>query len=475
MSLVLPGFTRVYIPENITVHLGEPNEPAENVTIPFTEYIKNVASSELFPTWPENALKANIYAIISIALNRIYTEWYRVRGYNFDITNSTKYDQSYVKDRGVYDNISKIVDEIFTDYIVREGKIEPLFTTFCDGRVAQCTGMYQWGSVDLADEGYMPIDILKYYYGNDVEIIENAPVGNVAESYPGTPIKVGDSSIYVLLAQLALNRVSINFPAIPKIFPINGVFTPEMEESVKAFQRIFNLNPDGIIDKGMWYKLRYISTAVRKLAELASKGGLASEIFELPIEDIEEVVVLPYIQLIQYFLNILSSYYNTIPSVNVTGSLNSETRNSIMEFQKTMKLPVNGIVDKKSLEMMYKYAVSILSTIPPSAISLPGFLFPNLIYKIGSKGSGVYIIQLYLSYIAKLSPSITAPKPTGIFDATTETAVKEFQSIFGINPNGIVNKETWDRMVGVYQVMKVTEEKAAGTSPEPTLETLLVE
>jgi len=471
MSLVLPGVTRVYIPENITVHLGEPDEPAENVTIPFTDYIKDVASSELFPTWPENALKANIYAIISIALNRIYTEWYRVRGYNFDITNSTKYDQSFVKDRGVFDNISKIVDEIFTDYVVREGKIEPLFTTFCDGRVAQCTGMYQWGSVDLAEEGYMPIEILKYYYGNDIEIIENAHVGNVAESYPGEPIKVGDSSIYVLLAQLALNRVSINFPAIPKIYPINGVFTPEMEESVKTFQRIFDLNPDGIIDKGTWYKIRYTSTAVRKLAELASKGGSASEIFELPIQDIKEAVVLPYIQIIQYFLNVLSSYYNTIPSVNVTGSLNPETKNSIMEFQKTMKLPVNGIIDEKSWEVMYKNAISILSTIPPSAIALPGFLFPNIIYKLGSEGSGVYIIQLYLLSIAKLLPSMIAPKPTGKFDDITEAAVKEFQIFIGINPDGIVNKETWNRMVGVYQLMKINEEKAAGTSPEPTPET----
>jgi len=471
MSLILPGVTRVYIPENITVHLGEPYEPSENVTIPFTDYIKNVASSELYPTWPENALKANIYAIISIALNRIYTEWYRVRGYNFDITNSTKYDQYFVNGRGFFDNISKIVDEIFTDYVVREGKIEPLFTTFCDGRVAQCAGLYQWGSVDLAEEGYMPIDILKYYYGNDIEIIENAPVGNVAESYPGTPINVGDSGIYVLLAQLALNRVSINFPAIPKVFPINGVFTLEMEESVKIFQRIFDLNPNGIINKGTWYKLRYISTAVRKLAELASIGGIASEIFELPTEDIEEVVVLPYIQLIQYFLNVLSSYYNTIPRVNVTGSLNLETINSIMEFQKTMKLPVNGIVNKESFEVMYKNAISILSTIPASSISLPGFLFPNIVYKLGSEGAGVYIIQLYLSYIAKLSPSITAPKPTGTFDAITEAAVKEFQIILGINPDGIVNKETWNRMVGVYQVMKVAEEKAAGISPEPTFET----
>ncbi len=162
--------TIVSFPANITVHLGPPDEEALNVTVPYLDYIKNVASSELYPTWPEEALRANIHAITSIAMNRIFTEWYRGRGYDFDITNSTQFDQAYVHERGIFDSVANIADDIFDEYVVRQGHIEPLFTEFCDGRISQCNGMYQWGSVDLANQGYTAIDILRYYYGNDVNI-----------------------------------------------------------------------------------------------------------------------------------------------------------------------------------------------------------------------------------------------------------------------------------------------------------------
>ena len=186
------------IPSNITVHLGPANSPAKNVTVPFVDYIKNVASSEIYPTWPENALRANIYAIISFALNRVYNEYYRSRGYDFDITNTTAIDQAYTENGEVFENISRIVDEIFNNYIVRQGSIEPLAAKFCNGTTSTCAGLSQWGTVDLANQGLTPFEILTRYYGNDIGIVENAPVEDVTESYPGAEFRIGDVTVRTL-------------------------------------------------------------------------------------------------------------------------------------------------------------------------------------------------------------------------------------------------------------------------------------
>ena len=229
------------IPETVTVHLGAPDAPAENVTVNFSDYIKNVASSEIYPTWPENALRANIYAQISFALNRIYTEYYRARGYDFDITNSTAIDQSFVYGRDIFDNVSEIVDEIFNDYIARQGFIEPLYALYCDGVRTTCPGLSQWGSVDLAEQGYIPYDILRYYYGNDINIIQNAPVENVSESYPEVPLRLGSAGNAVRTVQTRLNRMSVNYPAIPKISSPDGIFGTETEDAVLEFQLFYGV------------------------------------------------------------------------------------------------------------------------------------------------------------------------------------------------------------------------------------------
>ena len=181
-----------YIPETITVHLGAPNASAENVTLPFTEYVKNVASSEIYPTWNESALRANILAIISYALNRVYTEYYRSRGYDFDITNSTAYDQAFVEGRSYFENVSRLVDELFDTYIRRVGFIEPLAAKFCNGTTVTCDGLSQWGSEALAQEGYDSLQILKYYYGDDIELVTNTPIRGITETYPGAPLQSGD-------------------------------------------------------------------------------------------------------------------------------------------------------------------------------------------------------------------------------------------------------------------------------------------
>lgn len=204
-----------YIPQFITVHLGTPGQNARNVSIGFPDYIKNVASSEIYPTWPESALRANIYAQTSFALNRVYTEWYRSRGYAFDITNSTQYDQAYLYGRDIFGNISQIVDEIFNDYLRRPGTLEPFFAQFCNGTTVTCRGLSQWGSVTLANQGMTPYEILTYYYGEELEIVRDAPVQSIMESYPGIPLRIGSSGNDVRNVQLRLNRIGRNYPLIP--------------------------------------------------------------------------------------------------------------------------------------------------------------------------------------------------------------------------------------------------------------------
>ena len=226
------------VPEYITVHLGPPNEPAENVTVPFTSYIKNVASSEIYPTWPENALRANILAQISVALNRVYTEYYRSRGYDFDITSSTRYDQAFVPGRSTFENINRLVDDIFNNYIVRQGNVEPLYAQFCDGVRTQCTGLSQWGSVDLAEQGLTPYEILQHYFGDNINIVFNAPVGDGTPSYPGRPLSRGSVGEDVRTIQQELNRIRRNYPAIPRISEVSNVFDAETEAAVRAFQSI---------------------------------------------------------------------------------------------------------------------------------------------------------------------------------------------------------------------------------------------
>lgn len=261
-----------FIPEQITVHLGTPNSDAENVTVNFPDYIKNVASSEIYPTWPESAIRANIYAIISFVLNRVYTEWYRVKGYNFDITNTTQYDQKYIQGREIFENISQIVDEIFNSYVVRDGRIEPLFTAFCNGTTVTCDGLSQWGTVGLAEQGLTPYEILQYYYGDDINIVDNVSVKTNTPSYPGEEMSLGMASNDIKTIQVQLNRISRNYPAIPKIEPINGIYGGSTERAVREFQKIFNLPETGVVNEATWYKIAYIYISVKKLSELNSEG-----------------------------------------------------------------------------------------------------------------------------------------------------------------------------------------------------------
>lgn len=307
------------IPRSITVHLGRPTAAARNVTVPFTDYLKNVASSEIYPTWPENAIRANIYAQASFALNRIYTEHYRSRGYDFDITNSTAYDQAYVDGRSVFSNVAKLVDELFNNYVTKGDQVQPYFTQYCSGREVTCPGLSQWGTVTLANQGYTPYRILRYYYGNDINI-KTAPIKDIRESYPGRAVRLGDVSEDVRIIQRQLNRIARNYPAIPLIPSPNGIFDTATRESVKKFQSIFSLTVDGIVGKATWYKIKQLYAGILKLGELYSEGLRLTDVERQFKTVIKRGDRGQDVSTIQYFLNFIGSFTNNIQSPAVEAS-----------------------------------------------------------------------------------------------------------------------------------------------------------
>ena len=257
------------VPEFVIVHMGVPtNTAAQRHWVPFKDYIKNVACNEIYATWPPETLRANILAIQSLTLNRVFTEWYRGQGHDFTITSTTQFDQKYVHGRNIFIEIAQVVDEIFTTYITRPGIRQPLFAQYNDGRRTNYPGrLSQWGSAALGERGYSALDILKYYYGHDIYLEQAKKVSGVPSSYPGTALRVGSSGPDVRRIQEQLNRVSNNFPAIPKL-RVDGVFGPLTEESVRVFQRIFHLTQDGVVGFATWYRLSHIYVAVTRMAEL---------------------------------------------------------------------------------------------------------------------------------------------------------------------------------------------------------------
>lgn len=355
---------QVVIPNPITVHLGTPSSNAKNVQVSFPEYVKNVASSEIYPTWPQNSLTANIYAIITFALNRIYTEWYRSRGYNFDITNSTAYDQYFVEGRPIYSSISRIVDDIFNEYVRRQGHIAPYFTSFCNGTTATCQGLSQWGTVTLAEQGLTPIQILRSYYPDDVEIAETEVVTGILSSYPGTPLRVGSTGLDVQTIQTYLNRIRRNYPAIPAITDEEGVFQDSTRAAVTKFQNIFNLTPDGIVGKSTWYKISSLYTAVARLAELDSEGGSIGIGTVPPGSILRQGSSGPDVITLQYLLDLISEYYPEIPGLAQDGIFGSGTRQSVIAFQKTMSLNADGIVGPLTWKALYDTYRGIIQNVP---------------------------------------------------------------------------------------------------------------
>lgn len=259
--------SRVVIPEYIIVHDGVPGDPtAPNYWVRYKDYIKNVASCEIYATWPEAAIYANILVIMSVTLNRVYTEWYRNQGYDFTITSSTAYDQKWIYGRNIFDNIDVLVDTIFANYLSRPGVQQPIFTSYCDGQRVTCQGLSQWGSKYLADQGYSAIEIIRYYYGNDMYINTADAISGVPSSYPGYALDIGASGDKVRQLQTQLNRIARNYPAIPTV-TADGIYGPGTAEAVRIFQGVFNLPQTGVTDYATWYEISDIYVGVTRIAE----------------------------------------------------------------------------------------------------------------------------------------------------------------------------------------------------------------
>ncbi|MBE6757491.1 MAG: spore cortex-lytic protein [Ruminococcaceae bacterium] len=457
-----------YIPETFTVHLGAPDSPAENVTLSFPDYIKNVASSEVYPTWPESALRANIYAQISFALNRFYTEWYRSRGYDFDITNSTAYDQAFVNNRVIYDNISAIVDDIFNSYIREQGEVQPFFAQYCNGTTVTCEGLSQWGTVPLAEEGLGAFDILTRFYGDDIELVEEAPVRAGSPSYSGVPLTLGSTGADVQLKQIQLNRISQNYPAIPKIPVTDGLFDMATERAVRAYQRIFGLTQDGVIGNATWNSLSYIYAAVKRLADLDSEGITLSELPQQRPQILASGDSGDEVRVLQYYLAVVAEFYNDVPQLTINGQYDTATENTVRAFQRVAGVPEDGIVGLATWTALYRAYRGIAAT-----ISLPGGerLLETFVLRQGDSGDEVRRMQEYLVTIATVYPTIPAPTVDGRFGPRTEEAVIAFQRQFGLEPDGVVDALTFLQIVTVYTDITEGAERRAGQEPGYTLTT----
>lgn len=369
-----------YVPSYITVHLGAPDEEAENVTVSFPQYIKNVASSEIYPTWNEAAIYANIYAQISYALNRVYTEFYTSRGYNFNITSSTAYDQKFIKGRTIFENIDRIVDDIFTTYIRRVGYVEPLAAKYCNGTTVTCDGLSQWGSEYLARQGYTAIGILQYYYGDNIELVRNAPIMDISSQYPGYPVSPGDRGSNVLLIQVQLNRIAVNYPAIPTVNE-DGIFGEATQRSVRQFQQIFNLTPDGVVGSATWNKMTMLYVGIERLSELNSEGVT---IFGSSLEYPDAIRLGDEgrkVEILQYFLAVVGEFYEAVPFVNISGTFDRETENAVIAFQKAFGLTADGVVGRVTWDELYRayYGITETVLIPDSGV----LSYPGNIVRIG--------------------------------------------------------------------------------------------
>ena len=432
------------VPNNIIVHLGEPSANARDITIPFTEYISNVASSEIYPTWPKNALIANIYTIISFAMNRIYNEWYRSKGYNFDITSLPSYDQKYTEGRSVYENIENIVEDIFNNYVVKNGQVQPYFTRYCDGRITTCDGLSQWGSVSLANQGKSPLEILKYYYGNDISIFENALVGDNTIGYPGYEIGIGSAGNQVLAIQRDLRRIRKNYPAIPEINNTLGIYDEDTVKAVKKFQEIFDLPQTGVVNKATWYKIKYIYTSVKKLSDLYSEGLTEDEVTFLYTDQLKYGDTGIEVEYVHYYLDAIAFLDNDIPRLPTNSIYNNNTITMVKAFQEKYNLPVTGIFTYSDWQVLKNAYNKILKSIP---VEYANDFYPDYFLTLGATGNDVKRLQRFLLAICKYDKSIPGVRVNGVFDELTEKSIKKIQKDYGFDINGIVGPLLWRKLV----------------------------
>ena len=396
--------------------------------------------------WPEQALRANIHCQISLALNRIYTEWYPSKGYTFNITNSTSYDQYYVHGRTVFDVMVRLTDDIFNTYLRKTGTVNPYYSEYCDGKSVTCPGLKQWGTVTLAKQGKTPLQILKYYYGSNIEIVRTHNIQAIPQSYPGSPLRQGDSGTAVFTLQRQLNRIAKDYPFFGKL-TVDGVFGPRMASTVKTFQRQFNLTADGVVGRQTWYKISYIYVSVKDLAELTSEGETSSG----TLSDgswggtaLRTGSTGSAVEQVQFWLNTLAQYESALPSLSVDGRYGAATASAVRAFQRRYGLTVDGVVGRETWNAIYNEFRSIQSDNgTPNA-------YPGTALREGASGQNVRLVQFWLKIAHTVYSRLNDLTVDGTFGAATTAAVKRFQTYFGLTSDGVVGRTTWNKLYEVY-------------------------
>ena len=456
--IIAQATSDIVIPDYITVHLGIPtNSSARNLRVKFSDYIKNVVSSEIYTTWPESSLLANINVIVTFALNRIYTEWYRSRGFVFDITNSTSYDQYFREGAEIYENISRLVDQYFNTFVRRFGFRNPFFTQFCNGTTATCPGLSQWGTVTLANQGMTPIQILRYYYPNDIELAASQNITAITASYPGAPLHVGSQGSDVRRMQNFLNRIRVNFPLIPVISNPNGAFNADTQDAVRTFQRTFNLTADGVIGNATWNKITFIYMGVARLAELESEGE------RIGLGETPPATVLSQgsrghdVLELQFILNFIAPYYDSIPTVIQDSVFGTNLKNAVIEFQKSFHLTADGVVGPTTWNKLYAVYKGINKNVPvpPAEGQEPPAIpqYPGYLLRVGTTGPNVRLMQTYLNTIRIVYTSIPYVTVDSVFGEQMRRSVVAFQQQFLLTPDGIIGPITWDYIVKQYRLL----------------------
>ena len=396
--------------------------------------------------WPEQALRANIHCQISLALNRIYTEWYPSKGYTFNITNSTSYDQYYVHGRTVFEVMVRITDDIFNTYLRKSGTVNPYYSEYCDGKSVTCPGLKQWGTVTLANNGRSALQILRYYYGSSIEIVRTKNIRSIPQSYPGTPLRQGSRGAAVFTLQRQLNRITKDYPFLGKL-TVDGVFGSRMAATVRAFQKQFNLTADGVVGRQTWYKISYIYVSVKDLAELTSEGETSTGTLSNGTWNgtaLSTGASGSAVEQVQFWLSTLAQYESSIPSVTVDGVYGSGTAAAVRAFQRLYGLTVDGIVGLTTWTELYDQFRSIQSDNgTPNA-------YPGTALRQGSSGQNVRLVQFWLKIARTVYSSLNNVTVDGIFGSSTAAAVRRFQTYFGLTSDGVVGRTTWNKLYEVY-------------------------
>lgn len=446
------------IPAYITVHLGAPDTEAESVTVSFPDYIKGVASANLSYDIPPEALKALIYGEMTLALNRIQERTYRKQGKSYDITSDPIYDQYYIYGVPVSEEINSEVNELFGGYIARGNDVSPIDLKICYTENERCRGMSVSGAVDLSDRGYDYIEILKYYFGRDLYIVEDAFVkglsNEIGVSYPQA---LGMSGSNVTGLKIMLNYVGKSYTTIPYIENTDGIYDYETEESVRELQRIFNIEPSGIFDQKTYYALLYAYNKIKTLSDLVEQG---IELSEIPTElraELKYGSIGNSVKLLQYWLSFLAAFEERIPPLDVIGVFGEKTYRSVVAFQRIFGLEPSGVVDNMTWNVLNNVYEGLYDSLPEFIFSESAVDYFGNLLVLGSVGTDVRYLQLYLNKVAEYYTEIPSVEMNGEYDIATEASVRAFQELFGIKNTGVVSSTTWNRLSDVYDAISLSE------------------